>query len=136
MRDALDLEFYAGLEYRTYEYINVLPRQYIVHLETNFCPLDTQTISNLKAHYNRGAEPNKQLPKFDNGLDQEKDNLAVDGVIVSNDDKFNHDLTNISFFEGKLRSMKTVHRLTAKVQRREPRLLNLRRRHGAERIGK
>ena len=40
IRDALDLEFYAALEHNTYEYLNVLPRQYIVHLETHFCPLD------------------------------------------------------------------------------------------------
>ena len=75
-------------------------------------------------------------------MNQEQDNLRVDSVIISNDDKSNHYLTEIhnsgmfstetitqwtetpvanqthanahTFFEGKLRSMKTVQRLTAK----------------------
>lgn len=75
-------------------------------------------------------------------MDQEQDNLAVDGVLITNDDKFNHYLTEIyngriffteaitqwtetpavnqtyanarTFFETKLQSMKTVQRLTAK----------------------
>ena len=122
--------------------MNVLPRQYIVHLETNFCPLDAQAIADLKSNYNRGMEQNEQLLKFGTRLDQEQDNLAVDGVIITNDDKFNHYLTEIynggifsteaitqwtetpavnqtyanarTFFETKLQSMKTVQRLTAK----------------------
>lgn len=56
IRNALDLEFCAALEHNTYEYLNVLPCQYIVHLETNFCPLDAQAIADLKSHYNRGIE--------------------------------------------------------------------------------
>ena len=142
IRDALDLEFHAALEHNTYEFLNVLPRQYIVHLETNFCPLDAQAIADLKSNYNRGMEQNEQLLKFGTRLDQEQDNLAVDGVIITNDDKFNHYLTEIynggifsteaitqwtetpavnqtyanarTFFETKLQSMKTVQRLTAK----------------------
>ena len=75
-------------------------------------------------------------------MNQEQDNLRVDSVITSNDDKFNHYLTEIcnsgmfsketttqwtetpvanqthanacTFFGGKLRSMKTVQRLKAK----------------------
>ena len=69
MRDALGLEFYAALEHRVYEYLNVLPCQYTVHLETNFCPLDAQSVADLKQHYKRGMEPNEQLQQFGTRLD-------------------------------------------------------------------
>ena len=52
-RDALDLEFYPGLEHKIYEYVRVLPRKYIKHLETKHCPLDVQAIQDLKDHYAR-----------------------------------------------------------------------------------
>ena len=57
----LTWNFYAGLKHRMYEILILLYRQYIVHLEKNFCPLDAQATSDLKAHYNMGMEPNKQL---------------------------------------------------------------------------
>ena len=119
-----------------------LANTYIVHLETNFCPLDAQSVADLKQHYKRGMEPNEQLQQLCTRLDQEQDNLRVEDVIISNNDQFNHNLTEIynsgmfsaetitqrtetpvadqtyvnarTFFEGKLRSMKTAQRLTAK----------------------
>ena len=39
-RDALDLKFYSALEHADHGYINVLPREYIVHFETDHCPID------------------------------------------------------------------------------------------------
>ena len=143
MRDALDLEYYAGLEHEVYEYLNVLPREYIVHLETNYCPLDVQAIKEVKEHFYRGWDraANKRLSKFSTRLDQEQGRMAIDGVIIPNDDKFQHYLTEIdnsgifsaeaitqwtekplaqqtyanarTFFESKQRGMETIQRLTA-----------------------
>ena len=48
IRDALDLEFYSALENKDYGYLNVLPRQYFVHLEQEYCPLDVIVIDDIK----------------------------------------------------------------------------------------
>ena len=92
----------------------MFPCQYIVHLKTNFCPLDAQAMSDLKDHYNRGVEPNKQLPKFSNRLDQEQDNLTVDGIVISNDDKFNHYFPKI--YNSVIFSTKTLNKKSKTVQ--------------------
>ena len=140
MRDALDLEFYSALEHDTYGYLHVSPRDYIVNLETNHCPLDVTAIDDLKANYNRGKEADERLSKFATRLDQEQDRLAVDGIIIANDDKFRHYLSEIyksgifsieaitqwterpplnqtyanarTFFEAKQRGMETVQHIT------------------------
>ena len=43
-RDTLDLEFYSALENEDYGYLNALPRQYFVHLEQEYYPLDVIAI--------------------------------------------------------------------------------------------
>ena len=85
------------MEHDTYEYLNVLPRQYITHLELNYCPLDVQAVKELKEHYYRGWEQsaNKKLEKFATRLDHEQGRLAIDGIIIPNDDKFQHYLTEV-----------------------------------------
>ena len=141
MRDALDLEFYSALEHDTYEYLNVTPRDYIDHLETNHCPLDVTAINELKAHYYRGNESNERLSKFATRLDQEQARLAADGIIIPETDKFQHYLSEIYksgvfsveaitqwtetpplqqtyanarvFYEAKQRGMENIQRLTA-----------------------
>ena len=72
IRDALDLEFYSGLEHETYEYLNILPRQHIEHLEQHYCPLDVVAIDNIKNHALRGWERsiNERLRKCVTRLDQ------------------------------------------------------------------
>ena len=49
IRNGLDLEFYSALENEDYGYLNVLPHQYFVHLEQDYCPLDVIVIDNIKA---------------------------------------------------------------------------------------
>ena len=141
MRDVLDLEFYSALEHDTYEYLNVDPRDYIDHLETNHCPLDVTAINRLKAHYYRGNESNERVSKFATRLDQEQARLASDGILIPETDKFQHYLSEIyksgvfsveaitqwtetpalqqtyanvrTFYEAKQRGMENIQRLTA-----------------------
>ena len=54
IRNALDLEFFELLQHARYNYLKVLPREYITNLKTNHCPIDVNTIVELKAHYNKG----------------------------------------------------------------------------------
>ena len=139
-RDALDLEFYSALEHADYGYINVLPREYIDHLETDHCPMDVSAIDDIKANYYRGKGMDERLSKFTTRLDEEQTRLTVDGVVIPDPDKFQHYLSEIyksgiftteaitqwtekppaqqtyanarTFFEAKQRGMETVQRIT------------------------
>ena len=44
IRSALDLEFFKSLKHARYNYLKVLPREYILDLETNQCPLNVNEI--------------------------------------------------------------------------------------------
>ena len=145
-RDALDLEFYSALEHADYGYINVLPREYIDHLETDHCPMDVSAIDDIKANYYRGKGMDERLSKFATRLDKEQTRLTVDGVVIPDPDKFQHYLSEIyksgiftteaitqwtekppaqqtyanarTFFEAKQRGMETVQRITGGGHRR------------------
>ena len=140
IRDALDLEFYSALEHADYGYIDVLPREYIVHLETDHCPMDVAAIKDIKAQYYRGKGTDERLSKFATRLDEEQTRLAADGVVIPEPDKFQHYLSEVyksgmftveaitqwtekpppqqtyanarAFFEAKQRGMETVQRIT------------------------
>ena len=50
IHNMLDLEFLESLQHARYNYLKVLPREYITNLETNHCPLDVNKITELKVH--------------------------------------------------------------------------------------
>ena len=93
--DTLDLEFYSALEHADYGYINVLPCEYIVHLETEHCPMDPTAIKDIKGHYYRRKETHERLRKFATWLDEEQNRLAVDGIIIQKTDKFQRYLSKV-----------------------------------------
>ena len=88
-RDALDLKFYSALEHADYGDIDVLPREYIVYLETDHCPMDVSVIEDIKAQYYRGKETDERLSKFAMRLNEEQTRLAADGVVIPEPDKLN-----------------------------------------------
>ena len=145
MRDALDMEFYSGLEHEDYGYLNILPREYLDHLEQEYCPLDVIAIDEVKNHALRGWErnANERLSKFATRIDQSQTRLAADGITITDEEKFRHYLSEVyssgvfandiitqwterdralqtyanarTFFEGKQRGMETVERLTGRT---------------------
>ena len=88
--DALDLEFFKSLQHARYNYLKVLPQEYITNLETKHCPLDVNKIAEFKAHYNRGWESDENFRRFPKRLNKEQDSLKPDGVTINNYDKFSH----------------------------------------------
>ena len=86
IRSALDLEFFKSLKHARYNYLKVLPREYILDLETNQCLLNVNEIVELKAHYNRGWESYENLRRFPKRLNEEQASLHLDGVIINNDE--------------------------------------------------
>lgn len=145
-RDALDKEFYSPLEHQTYFYVNVLPRQYIEHLEREHCPLDEPAVQELTDHFNRPWDKagGELLPSYGTRLDEEQQQLAVDGVIITDADKHRRYMLEIygsgvfsvetitqwterplpqrthalarTFFEAKMRGIEKVQRLTGNAR--------------------
>ena len=100
IRRSIDSKFYEDLEHVSYGYDDVLPRDYIHHLEDEHCPLDEQAIKKVRDHYFRGWERNKTprpegLKKFGKRLDEEQAALDRDGITVSDADKKDHYLIQV-----------------------------------------
>ena len=53
IRRTLDNEFYEDLEHVVYGYDDVLPREFIEHLEEEHCPLDERATKEARDHYFR-----------------------------------------------------------------------------------
>ena len=93
--DALDLEFFQGLRHSTYKFMKVLPRQFFTNLETKFCPLDVNARAKLKKRYFRGWDQGEQLVRFPLRLDEEQASLALDGIAIDDEDKYESYLREI-----------------------------------------
>ena len=64
IREALDSEYYEDLEHVVYGYNDVLPYDFIEHLEQDHCPLDEQATKEIRGHYFRGWErKNHRAPR-------------------------------------------------------------------------
>ena len=110
---ALDLEFHSALEHADYGYINVLPREYIDHLEADHCPMDVSVIDDMKENYYRGKGMDERLSKFATRPDEEQNSLAVDGVIIPDPDKFQHYLSEI--YKSGIFTMEAITQWTEKT---------------------
>ena len=71
IRNALYLEFFESLQHSRYNYLKVLPREYITNLKTNHFPIDVNKVAELKEHYNRGWECDENLRRFPKRLNEE-----------------------------------------------------------------
>ena len=76
-------------------YTQVKPREYIVHLQDEHCPLAKQARKEAKEHYTRGWERDclprgETLKKFGARLNQEQELLRRDGITIDDTDKKEH----------------------------------------------
>ena len=100
IRRSIDSEHYEDLEHVSYGYDDVLPREYITHLEEEVCPLDERARKTARDQFFRGWERNKSprpesLKIFGKRLDEEQQALGRDGITISVADKFEHYLLQI-----------------------------------------
>ena len=142
VQDALDQRYWSGLDDQDYGFLNVWPEDYINHLVTRFCPLDSQAIDEVKEEYKRGWDNanGDLIAKFGDRLDQEQTAFTRDGVAISNDEKYRHYVKEMyksgqftqdmimewiakpaaeqtyanarTFYEGKTQNMESAARLT------------------------
>ena len=95
IRYTLDLDFFESLQHTRYNCLKVLPQEYITNLKTKHCPLDVNKIAELKTHYNRGLESNKNLRRLPKQLNKEEASIHIDGLTNNKDDKFSHYLRKL-----------------------------------------
>ena len=93
--NALDLEFFQGLRPLTYKYVKVLQRAFFVNLKTKLCPLDVNAKAQLKKLYFRGWEQGEKLVWFPLRLDEEQYSLAINGITIEDDEKYESYLREI-----------------------------------------
>ena len=100
IREALDSEYYEDLSHVRYGYDEVKPREYIVHLEDEHCPLDEGAKASERDHFFRGWERSstprpETIKKFAKRLDEEQETLGNDGITISDADKKEHYLMQV-----------------------------------------
>ena len=92
---ALPESHYEQLKEDLYAYKRVRPRDYIEHLENDWCPLDEQVVEELKENWRRPWHPDEHITKFAIRLTKEQEKLAHHGITISNGDKKQHYMINI-----------------------------------------
>ena len=92
VRDALDEKYYLHLKKPIIAYKNVELREYITHLDSKWCKLDTRVVKKMKEHYYRGWEVHidEHIEEFVKRLNEEQKSLVRDQVKVTDDDKLQH----------------------------------------------
>ena len=95
IRDTIDLGFFEWMQHKRYNYLKVLPREYITNVKTQHCPLNVNKIVELKAHCNKGWESNENLGRSPKQLNKEQASPQLDGVTIDNDNKFSHYLRKL-----------------------------------------
>ena len=78
-----------------YNYLKVLPREYITNPDTNHFSLNTNKIVELKVHYNRGWKSNENLRQLPKQLNEEQSSLQINGIIIGNDEKLSQYLRKL-----------------------------------------
>ena len=95
MMKALDARYYEQLSHQRYKYRDVLPQDFIEHLETKWVFLDKIHVQQLKDEYYKKWSADEHISAFARRLNEDQEKLASDGVTISNVDKNQHYMMQI-----------------------------------------
>ena len=92
IRDALDVKYFQALKRPVIAYKKVTVKEYINHLDSKWCKLDTRVVKLMKNHYYRGwqVENDEDIHDYVKRLDEEQEKMSQDGITISTDDKLQH----------------------------------------------
>ena len=86
-RDAVDEQYYRQLKKPIIGYRGIKIKTYLDHLETKWCKLDTNAITEMKASYYEKWNPTNHITDFVKRLDKDQAQLATSNITISNEDK-------------------------------------------------
>ena len=95
MMKALDARYYEQLSHYTYNYRDVLPRDFITHLESKWVFLDEMQKQQLKDEYVKGWATDEHISAFARRLNEDQKKLASDRIIISDVNKNQHFMNEI-----------------------------------------
>ena len=89
-QDALDSCYYEQLEHDITGYETVAPKNFLDHLRTIWCRLDTSAIKEMKDAYYEEWDSNMHITKFISQLNKGQKALARDDIVITAEDKLQH----------------------------------------------
>ena len=86
-RDAVDEQYYRQLKKPIIGYRGLKIKNYLNHLKTKWCKLDTNAIMQMKASYYEKWNPITHITDFGKRLDEDQAQLAISNITISAADK-------------------------------------------------
>ena len=86
-RAAIDEQYYKQLKKPIVGYRGIKIKDYFDHLDTKWCKLDTNSISEMKAEYYQKWVGEEHVTDFGKRLDDEQTALSENDITISNTDK-------------------------------------------------
>jgi chromosome condensin MukBEF ATPase and DNA-binding subunit MukB len=97
IRDALEPQYYQQLKARTIGYKKVTVKQYIKHLDDQWCKLDTMAVVQMKNDYFQPWDQSQQhLTEFSRLLEEEQELLKDAGVTIHDEEKLLHFIQQVA----------------------------------------
>ena len=91
IRDALPEKCFKRLKEKLYVYKRRAPRDYIEHLEEEWCPLDEDAIDVLMKHYKRPWDrAEEHATEFSRRLEDEKEEYGRHEMVITNKEMIQH----------------------------------------------
>ena len=91
IRDALPEKCFKRLKEKLYVYKRIAPRDYIEHLEEEWCPLDEDAIDEVMQHYKRPWDrAEEHATEFSRRLEDEKEEYGRHELIITNKEMIQH----------------------------------------------
>ena len=95
IRDALDMQYYEQLEDTDLGYSEISIKDYLDHLTTQWCKLNTKAIQEMKDRQFRGWDKDEHITAFGRRLTREQHELRRQNVTIMDSDKLQHYLEQI-----------------------------------------
>lgn len=97
IRDAMDAQYYQQLKKKTIGYKKVTIKEYIAHLDDQWCKLDTVTMVEMKNGFFKTWDQSQQhLTEYSRSLEEEQEALKDAGVTIHDEEKLNHYVTQVA----------------------------------------
>jgi hypothetical protein len=97
IRDAMEPQYYQQLKAKTIGYKKVTVKQYIAHLDDQWCKLDTMAVVEMKKGFFQPWDQSQQhLTEYSRRLEEEQEALKDAGVTIHDKEKLLHFIQQVA----------------------------------------